>query len=188
MRPPDFEATYAADPDPWQVESSWYERRKLSVLLACLPRERYASGWEPGCGIGVATRALADRVGALVASDGSATAVAHARARTRHLPNVEVTTSSLPEVPLEQPVELVVAAEFLYYLEDLDGALDALWAGCAPGGHVLVVPWAHHPHDAFRSGPETQQVVVADGQRRGASHLVHHRDEDFVLDVLEAGR
>jgi trans-aconitate methyltransferase len=188
VRPPDFEATYAADPDPWQVESSWYERRKLAVLLACLPRERYETCWEPGCGIGVATAALAARVGSLVASDGSATAVRLARERTRDVPTVQVVASSLPDVPVSGPVELVVAAEFLYYLDDLTGALDALWSACAPGAHLLVVHWAHHPHDAFRSGPETNETVLADAHRRGGAHLVHHRDQDFVLDVLEAPR
>ena len=44
---PDFDAMYDADPDPWEVETSWYERRKLAVHLASLPRERYATAWEP---------------------------------------------------------------------------------------------------------------------------------------------
>ena len=188
MQPPDFEATYAAEPDPWQVESSWYERRKLSVLLASLPRERYLTGWEPGCGIGVATAALSDRVDALVASDGSETALRRARARTSDRPSVDIVASSLPDVPLDGVVELVVAAEFLYYLEDLPAALQALWSACAPGGHLLVVHWAHHPHDAYRSGPETHEALLSDARRRQAAHLVHHRDEDFLLDVLEAPR
>lgn len=34
VRPPDFEALYAADPDPWHVRDSWYERRKEAVVLA----------------------------------------------------------------------------------------------------------------------------------------------------------
>jgi len=34
---PDFESMYRADSDPWQVQTSWYERRKLAVLLASLP-------------------------------------------------------------------------------------------------------------------------------------------------------
>jgi hypothetical protein len=42
---PDFEAMYRRDEDPWRVETSWYERRKLAVLLASLPRERYRRGW-----------------------------------------------------------------------------------------------------------------------------------------------
>ena len=56
---PDFDALYRADPDPWEVGSSWYERRKLSVLLASLPRQHYAVAWEPGCGPGLTTTALA---------------------------------------------------------------------------------------------------------------------------------
>ncbi len=35
---PDFEALYVRDPDPWQVGSSWYEQRKLSIVLASLPK------------------------------------------------------------------------------------------------------------------------------------------------------
>ena len=37
---PDFDAMYDADPDPWEVETSWYERRKLAVLLHRLWRTR----------------------------------------------------------------------------------------------------------------------------------------------------
>lgn len=40
-----FEQMYQADPDPWQVASRWYERRKRDLLLAALPRERYAHGF-----------------------------------------------------------------------------------------------------------------------------------------------
>ena len=36
-RTPDFDALYASDADPWQVESSWYERLKRAILLASLP-------------------------------------------------------------------------------------------------------------------------------------------------------
>ena len=72
---PDFDAMYGADDDPWDVESSWYERRKLSVLLATLPREHYDRAWEPGCGPGLVSARLADRVGELVASDSSTAAI-----------------------------------------------------------------------------------------------------------------
>ena len=40
MTVPDFEAMYQADHDPGHVETSWYERRKLAVLLGGLPEER----------------------------------------------------------------------------------------------------------------------------------------------------
>ncbi|NUR06504.1 MAG: methyltransferase domain-containing protein [Nocardioidaceae bacterium] len=184
VSPPDFDAMYAADPDPWRVASSWYEQRKLSVLLASLPRERYRSGWEPGCGIGVATERLAGRVDTLVASDVSPRAVA-ATSRRVDSTGVRVVESGLPHVPVDGPVDLVVAAELLYYLEDLDAAVGALASACASGAHLVLLHWAQHPHDAFRSGPRTHAVILDELGGRGASHLVAHRDEDFVLDVME---
>ena len=85
---PDFDAMSGADADPWGFETSWYERRKLSVLLATLPRAPYARAWEPGCGPGVVSSALADRVDELVASDASTAAVALARRRPGTPPHV----------------------------------------------------------------------------------------------------
>lgn len=186
MTAPDFEALYRNHADPWGVETSWYERRKLDVLLAALPRVRYGRAWEPGCGIGVATAALASRVDRLVASDSSTTAVARTRERTAHLPHVEVCESTLPALPTRGKVGLVVAAEFLYYLPDLRAGLESLWSLCAPGAHMVVMHWAHRPHDAFRSGPETHETVRRDARERGAEHLLTHRERDFSLDVYEA--
>ena len=182
---PDFDAMYDADPDPWDVETSWYERRKLAVLLACLPRERYASAWEPGSGPGITTRALAGRTDHLTASDSSAVALRLAERRCEGLGHVDLRLSTLPEVPLDQPVELVVVAEFLYYLPDRDAALAALWSATAPGGHLLFMHWLAHPDDAHLSGAQLQQDVAAYAERREARRLVHHLDEDFRLDVYE---
>jgi SAM-dependent methyltransferase len=185
---PDFEAMYRADSDPWQVESSWYERRKLTVLMASLPRERYRRAWEPGCGPGIGTRALAGHVDELVASDVSDTAVGLARERTADLPDVRVVRSALPEVPFTGSVDLVLAAEFLYYVPDLDGALEALWSVCEPGGHLVFAHWAHHPHDAFRGGPEMHARISLDSIRRKATKAVAHVDENFLIDVYEVPR
>jgi SAM-dependent methyltransferase len=185
---PDFEAMYRADHDPWQVESSWYERRKLAVLLASLPRERYRRAWEPGSGPGVTSQRLAARVGDLVASDGSPTALDLARRREGMPPHVRFVLSVLPEVPVEGAVDLVVVAEFLYYLRDLPAALEAVWSACEPGGHVVFLHWAHRPHDGFVSGPQLHAHVGLDSLRRGATHLVGHVDQDFLLDVYERTR
>jgi trans-aconitate methyltransferase len=182
---PDFEAMYAADPDPWSVRTSWYERRKLAVLLAALPHERYRRAWEPGCGIGVGTAAVADRADDLVASDGSSRAVAATRDRTAAMPHVRVVESVLPEIPLDAPVDLVVAAEFLYYLDDLAAGVGALWDACAPGAHLVCVHWARHPHDGHLSGVRLHGLLRLSAMERSARHLVEHRDEDFVLDVFE---
>ncbi|CAN5512383.1 SAM-dependent methyltransferase [soil metagenome] len=187
MKPdvPDFEAMYQQDADPWHVETSWYERRKLAILLASLPRERYRRAWEPGCGPGIVSTALAAHVDELVATEVSDTAVGLAERRTAHLAGVQVRRSELPEVPLDAPVDLLIVAEFLYYVRDLQGALDVLWSTCAPAAHVVFLHWAHRPHDAFRGGPEMHAHICLDTMRRGVSSLVKHIDEDFLLDVYE---
>ena len=46
--------------------------------------------------------------------------------------------------------------------------------------------WAHHPHDAFRSGPEMHARIRLDCVRRDVRTLVTHVDQDFLLDVYEA--
>ena len=182
----DFDAMYQADADPWDVESSWYERRKLGVLLASLPRERYASAWEPGCGPGLVSQALATRTDRLTASDGSAVAVRLARRRCAGLPQVSVGCSELPASPLTEQVELVVVAEFLYYVPDLKGALETLWSAAAPGAHLAFLHWAHRPHDAHRSGPAMHARIGLDAMRRGARRAVCHLDQDFLLDIYES--
>ncbi len=182
---PDFDAMYTADDDPWEVASSWYERRKLEVLLATLPREHYDRAWEPGCGPGLVSTRLADRVGELVASDSSTAAIGLARRRLGVPAHVRFVRSQLPEVPLEGTVDLLLVAEFLYYVPDLPGALDALWSATAPGTQVVFLHWAHRPHDAHRSGPEMHARIYLDSQRRDAVKIVSHTDQDFLLDVYE---
>jgi trans-aconitate methyltransferase len=185
LQPPDFDALYAGEADPWQVESSWYERRKRAVLLASLPKERYASVWEPGCGIGACTQALAERCDHVIASDSSLNAVRRTRERTAHLSNVDAVVSAVPEVPLRGPVELLVVAEFLYYLADPAAAIETLWSATAPGTHVVVQHWAHDPDDAYVSGPEAHQLVGGYAASQCARRLVTHQEDDFLLDVYE---
>ncbi len=185
---PDFDAMYRQNADPWAVATSWYEQRKLAVLMASLPSARYAYAWEPGCGPGITSTALASRVDELLATDSSVVAVEHARKRCAGWSHVTVARSSLPEVPTGRLVDLLVVAEFLYYVADLDGALDALWSTAAPGAHLAFMHWAHHPHDAHRSGTGMHEQIANNAHDRGAAMLVSHADSDFVLDIYEAAK
>jgi trans-aconitate methyltransferase len=183
---PDFDAKYREDTDPWDVAASWYEQRKLSVLLAALPSSRYRTAWEPGCGPGITTAALAARCDHLTATDSSQVAVDLAQKRCPGSAHVEILQSALPAVPVMAPVELVVAAEFLYYVRDLGGALDALWSVCAPGSHVAFLHWAFRPDDAYRSGPDMHAQIAIDAVDRNAMRVVSHLDVGFMLDIYQA--
>ena len=177
-----FATLYAEGNDPWRT-GSWYERRKRGVVLACLPREHYQNGFEPGCGAGELTVELAGRCDRLVACDPVPDAVERARAATQDTPGVRIDLASLPEAVPDGPAELVVFSEVLYYLDDraisdsLDRTLDATRAG----GDVVVVHWRGWPAEATRDADATHRLLRA---RPELDVLVEHVDEQFLLTVL----
>lgn len=179
-----FAAMYDGSPDPWGFGDRWYEQRKRDVTLAALPQRRYATGYEPGCSLGLLTRGLADRCGALLATDVSASALDSARARLADSPHVQLEQSALPQGWPAGAFDLVVLSELLYYLGDGDLAQVARLAvdTLAPGGTLLSVHWRHPVSDYPQSGDAVQQVVVD----AAAGHLVrtvHHVEADFDLAV-----
>lgn len=187
--PPDFDAYYRADPDPWDVGTSAYERRKRAVLLACLRRERYAAAWDPACGTGHLTADLAGRCARVEAADASAEAVRIAAERCAGLP-VTVAHRALPEAP--EPgfhPDLLVLSEVYYYLPDATRAatVDVLDARAARTSELVVVHWDGAPDDAWLSGPAAQLEVVSQLAARGWVHRIHHDDDGFLLDTLTRG-
>ena len=91
-----FDSMYAASPDPWGLQSRWYEARKYAISVAVLPQRRYARAFEPGCSIGVLTELLAPRCASLLSCDLAGAAVRAAAARTGHLPQVRVERRVIP--------------------------------------------------------------------------------------------
>lgn len=183
VRPPDFEALYAADPDPWSVRDSWYERRKEAVVLALLARERYEHGWDAASGTGSLARALADRCGRVTASDLSPRAVQLTEHLLAGIPHATAVVSRLPEVPsLAEPPDLVVLSEVLYYLPDEDRArsLEAVGRVAAAPAEVVVVHWRHHPDDAFLPGAAATEEADTRLRRGGWTRHTWHDDPDFV--------
>jgi hypothetical protein len=92
-----FEQMYSGNVDPWEFESSGYEQRKYAVTVACLPRVRYRSAYEPGCSVGVLTELLASRCDRLLCSDIIPTALQRAEARLRRRPHVSFEERSIPD-------------------------------------------------------------------------------------------
>ena len=106
LRREHFEARYAADPDPWDFETSAYEHDKYERTLAALGDRRYARAFEAGCSIGVFTAMLAERCDALLAVDIAQAAVdaarerlAAARPRARRAPHAARRVAGRPVRP-----------------------------------------------------------------------------------------
>lgn len=192
---PDFERLYAGDPDPWRVASSWYERRKTDVLLACLRRERYRLAWDLGCGTGELTARLAQRCDRVLATDSSERAceITLARCAGRH--NVSVERSAAPDLPLAlrdtgaagtSPggrADLVVISEVLYYLRapQRRDALETVLPACTPEADLVAVHWTARPEDARVSGLKAHRELDERLLGAGWGRLIAHRDLEFTL-------
>ena len=143
------------EPDPWGVDSRWYERRRRALVLAALPRERFAHAVEVGCSTGALAQGLATRADRLLALDRSAAAVDAAQRRfsepdptgpTGSTGSVSVRRCDLPrEWPDEQGLDLVVVSEVGYFLSpsDLEDLLDRIAASLAPDGVLVLAHWRH---------------------------------------------
>ena len=95
-----WEAVYRK-PDPWAYGSD-YEQLKYRRTLSLLPATPIAKALEVACSEGRFTAMLASKVGHLVASDISPTALERAKERCRDIGNVEFRQHDFFDAPLLQ--------------------------------------------------------------------------------------
>ncbi len=140
--------------DPWDYGSD-YESEKYRRTLDLLPTTPIGRALELACAEGRFTRMLAPRVGALLATDIAARALARAAERCKDLPSVSFRRLDLEADPLPGDQELIVCSEVLYYLPD-EAALRALALrirdALAPGGHLLTAHAFVLSEDPERTG------------------------------------
>jgi SAM-dependent methyltransferase len=181
-----FDRLYSSDPDPWRFAERWYERRKRDITLACLPHERYAAGFEPGCSVGLLTEALADRCDTLLSTDVAAAAVSAARRRVAHLGHVRVEQRAVPGQWPDGVFDLVVLSEVGYYLghDDLGRLAERVVSSLTTGGVLVLCHWRHRVADYPLDGDEVHERMRA---LTGLHRVVRHEEEDFLLEVLAGG-
>ena len=184
IAPDYFEAMYRADPDPWRFRTSDYEREKYAATLQALTRARYDRALEVGCSIGVFTAALARRCDALLAIDGSATAIASARDACAALRHVRFEERIVPDAFPAGRFDLIVLSEVIYYLHARD--LERVAAQCvdalAPGGEIVLCHWLGET-DYPLTGREATDLFAHALPRPPFVHAVLH-DDTYRLDRL----
>lgn len=188
LGPEYFDQVYQANRDPWNFESSPYERAKYAATLAALPRPHYAEAFEIGCSLGVLTAQLAPRCGHLLAVDVSEAALTQARARCAALPQVEIRLMQVPDEFPTQQFDLILVSEVGYYWSaaDLARAAERLLAGLAHGGQLLLVHWTPPVHDYPLTGDDVHEFFLAKAGEEGPlRHLFGERHENYRLDLLE---
>jgi SAM-dependent methyltransferase len=175
---------YRREVDPWQFESSEYERAKYAATLRALPRQRYANALELACSIGVFTCMLADRTDALLAVDVSPEALERARRNCAEHTNVRFEQRTMPHEYPHGHFDLTTVCEVGFYLDpaDLIALREHVIVHSVAGAHIVLVHWTprvrghatttEEVHEAFRAAPELR-------------HLHGFSEQTYRLDVLE---
>lgn len=180
-----FDALYAADPDPWQFESSGYEDAKYASTLAALGRPWYARGLEVGCSIGVLTARLGARCGALLGIDVADAALGRAAARCASQPHIGFQRSQLPETPPPGRFDLLVFSEVLYYFDPprLARLAEATRAMAADEAEIMLVHWLGPTPDYPLTGEEAAEGFI--GRVGGFARVTQQaRTPEYRLDRL----
>jgi trans-aconitate methyltransferase len=177
-----FDGLYMAKDDPWDLATKWHDRRKYAVTVASLPREHYRRCYEPGASIGHLTRLLAERCDEVLATDAIESAVIQGREIVRDRPNVRFEQATLPAEMPDGAFDLIVVGDLLYYLsgDDMTATIDGLVDRLEPGGDLVSVHFRDRENGGSYDGFNAHSAV---GERPGLTHVVHHEDEWFLLDV-----
>jgi precorrin-6B methylase 2 len=129
------------------------------------------------------TRMLAARCGRVLAIDSTAIAVTQARDALAGYPNVEIRQARLPrELPAGR-FDLILASEILYYFshEDLHGVLAGLMERLEPDGDLVAVHHRTRDRSYGYDGFNVHQILTTHPK---LETVVHHDDDEFVLDIL----
>ncbi len=184
LEPAYFDALYATNPDPWNFETSPYERAKYALTLNALPKLRYRSALEVGCSIGVLTRSLASRCDAMLAIDVAKAPLIEARRRCANLPGLRFEQMFVPGQWPDGGFDLILLSEVVYYLnhEDVGRLAARVTSSLADEGCVILVHWIGST-DYPLSGDEAVGLFI---ERMGSSCIVERADRysRFRLDVL----
>lgn len=144
----EFERLYLETPDPWNYQSSAYERRKYECVLACALKQRNATGsaLEVGCSVGVFSRMLAEHFERVTAIDVSREALAAASHYNRDAKNVRFAHSDLQSFAgrsfdKDEQYDVIFCAEILYYIaeKDIEIVCGQLEKYLSAGGIIVLV-------------------------------------------------
>jgi predicted TPR repeat methyltransferase len=179
-----FEELYAHSDDPWNFETSEYERKKYERTLEALGGRRFRRALEAGASIGVFTEMLADRCDELLAVDVSERAVAEARRRLSGREHVRVERRTLPEEMPQGPFDLIVASEVLYYFtrEEMLAVLGSFERELAPDGALLAVHWRRETRTYPLQGDEVHELLTENTRLQNTKTIA---EQDYRLDLFE---
>jgi 2-polyprenyl-3-methyl-5-hydroxy-6-metoxy-1,4-benzoquinol methylase len=183
-----FDDVYAANDDPWNFETSEYEKGKYAATISALTKNRYKSAFEIGCSVGVLTSLLSQKCSSILAVDISEKPLEIARRRMAANDSVEFRKMSVPAEFPDQMFDLILLSEVGYYLsmEDLTLLQHKLYNHLEPSGQLLLVHWTPLVHDYPLTGDQVHDCFTAFAkENHRMKKLSSMREEKYRLDLFE---
>ncbi len=181
-----FETIYAKNEDPWNFETSEYEREKYKTTLEALPKNLYENALEVGCSIGVLTYQLAAKCKKLTSIDVSSKALEIAKKRCAGLPQVHFEQKSFLDDFPSQNFDLIMVSEVAYYLseKDWDLAMQKIDHWAMPKAHIVLVHWLPEVPDYPQTGDQVHERFKQKIEGKMVNK-VSFRAEKYRLDLWE---
>ena len=145
--------------DPWLLESSAYEDRRYQQLMESINDRRYDKILEIGCGAGAFTRRLEGIANTLLAIDISETAINRARkifATSSATIDYRVANVMDYDFAADEPFDLVVMTETIYYLGWLYSFFDVGWLA----------------HRLFQATQQDGRILISNTQNTSDDYLI----------------
>ena len=183
-----FNDVYSRNDDPWEFESSEYERKKYRDTINALPGDIYNSAFEIGCSIGVLSEMLAAKCNRLLSVDVTDMPLEKARQRLKDRPQVTFKKMTVPAEFPEENFDLIVLSEVGYYWaeKDLLLAQEGILAHLQPKGQLLLVHWTPFVPDYPLTGDQVHDSFMQlAGEGKALTHLHGKREEKYRLDLFE---
>ena len=146
--------------DPWRLDESEYEKRRLALTLACLGRPHYQHVLEIGCATGQLAAQLRGRADNVIGMDVSEKALGVARGRTDA---VEWLLGAAPADIPDLEFDLIVLSEVAYFLDgpELLATLRTVRRRLRTHGEILIATWSAPTENIPLDGPTAQDQAAA---------------------------
>jgi len=167
----------------WECESTTSEDRKLAVIAASLPQMRYRSALEAGPSIGGLTELLAVRCDRLLWSDLTPDSWHSSGAQIGLRCGAWFEGSSMSGQWQAGLFDLVVLNEVILHFDgkELGRLIGSVLQWTALGAHVVAVHSRHLTDSPLSAEVGHRRIAESEG----FVTLVHHVEDEFVLDVWE---
>ncbi|MBU2340895.1 MAG: nodulation S family protein [Alphaproteobacteria bacterium] len=180
-----FDQLFADDPDPWDIDTSDYERGKREAVLAALGERRFERLLEVGCAGGALTERLVERANSIVALDVSTKALELSSRRLHRFECVEFVAAEVPSYWPDGQFDAVILSEVLYFLSAGEIRQVSLLAhqSLTGNGLCLLVNWTGS-NDLPVDGDRAAELFLDAAPWRVAKA---RREQCYRLDLLERG-